>query len=455
MLRYSAQIGLLCVVGLLATAPASAQLVQSPYDDHYVVVDLGTVPGLPSPNGGLTFLSGDPDTLIIGGGANEAFGMLYRVQLVRDVDGHVTGFSGSATLFAEAPFNDGGVSYGPSEVLFLSRFPTNELGQIPAGGTSIARITDLAAMGVAESPGGLSFVPTGFPGEGSLKLASWSDGGFYTLQLGPMESGTFGVISVSRDAEIAGGPEGFVYVPQGSPRFADNEMLVSDWTDNTISVYSVDNAGNPVPSSRRPFVIEVTGPEGAAIDPLTGDFFFSTFAPGNDKVLVIRGFAVPPPDLPDDPPGAECGRAARRGPGYWHRQCLGAGPSRRGLDPGRGKSDNRGHGPRQPTDPTFVDQLAPCAEAMLDHLGLSGVSTCEGMDPDPVNDSCEHAIRRLTTLALNVCSDRLSESCEVSVAHRGCTSTSIGGLMAEASALIQLGNCQRASACLQAVNGKP
>jgi hypothetical protein len=226
-------------------------------------------------------------------------------------------------------------------------------------------------------------------------------------------------------------------------------MLISDWTDNTVSVYSVDDAGNPVPSTRRPFLTEVIGPEGAAIDPSTGDFFFSTFAPGNDRLLVVRGFAMPPPDLPNDP-GAECGRTNRRGPGYWHRQCLGAGPGRRGLTPGRDRS--RGHGPPQPTDPAFIDQFAPCAEALLEELGLTGVSTCEGMDLDPPDDSCEHAIRGMTTMALNVCAERLGESCEIQVANRGCTSTSIGGLMSEASDLIQLGNCRRASACLHAVN---
>lgn len=36
----------------------------------------------------------------------------------------------------------------------------------------------------------------------------------------------------------------------------------------------------------------LSGAEGAAIDPLTGDFLFSTFG-GGDRVIVVRGFAAP------------------------------------------------------------------------------------------------------------------------------------------------------------------
>ena len=236
-----------CFVALVALMTvASAQIVQPPYDGDYQVVDLGAVPDLPGPNGGLAFLPGDPDVLIIGGQANEASGMLYRVRVIRGVDGHIDGFSGPASLYADGAFNDGGVSFMSSGVLFLARYPTNEVAQIPPGGTTITRIVDLAALGVAESPGGLNFIPTGFPGAGSLKLASWLDGGFYTLQLDPMGAGTHNVAAATRETSIPGGPEGFIYVPAGSPRFADNgEMLVSDWSDNSISVYTIDAEGSP------------------------------------------------------------------------------------------------------------------------------------------------------------------------------------------------------------------
>ena len=38
---------------------------------------------------------------------------------MRDASGHIVGFSGTATRFADAANNDGGVTYGPGGVLFL------------------------------------------------------------------------------------------------------------------------------------------------------------------------------------------------------------------------------------------------------------------------------------------------------------------------------------------------
>ena len=43
----------------------------------------------------------------------------------------------------------------------------------------------------------------------------------------------------------------------------------------------------------RLFVARLTGAEGAAIDPLTGDFLFSTFFGGGNQIIVVRGFSAP------------------------------------------------------------------------------------------------------------------------------------------------------------------
>ena len=48
-------------------------------------------------------------------------------------------------------------------------------------------------------------------------------------------------------------------------------------TDGSVSSYEVDANGDPIPSTRRTFIDGVTGAQGAAIDPLTGDFLFSTY----------------------------------------------------------------------------------------------------------------------------------------------------------------------------------
>jgi hypothetical protein len=47
-------------------------------------------------------------------------------------------------------------------------------------------------------------------------------------------------------------------------------------------------------ATRQTFISGLTGAEGATIDPLTGDFLFSTFG-GGDRVFVVRGFSQPSP----------------------------------------------------------------------------------------------------------------------------------------------------------------
>jgi hypothetical protein len=45
--------------------------------------------------------------------------------------------------------------------------------------------------------------------------------------------------------------------------------------------------------TRTDFITGLSGAEGAFIDPVTGDFLFSTFGGGN-SVIRVSGFAVPP-----------------------------------------------------------------------------------------------------------------------------------------------------------------
>jgi hypothetical protein len=423
---------------VLAATTVQAQSIVPPFDSDYTLVDLGPVPGLPASNGGLTFPPGRDDLLLIGGEANLASGTIYAIPVVRDLEGHITGFAGTATPYADGEHNDGGVVFGPDGVLFLARFPNNEMGQVMSGSSFTAKVVDLAALGVTESPGGLGFVPDGFPGAGELKLASWSDGGFYTLILAPDGMGTYDVLSATRETSVPGGPEGFIYVPHGSPRFTDNQMLVSDWSDDSISVYDVDAGGNPVPGTRSLFVSGVNGPEGAAVDPRTGDFLFSSFSLTNDSVLVVRGFAAPPAgEDPEDPEDPECEAADPAGPGYWHRQCMGVPAAEGGLSHGRGR------GPTEPTESGFAADLMPCADAMLQGIGV-GATVCEAMEPDPPSDPCEQARRRLATLALNVCSDRHRESCAI---DSRCGARTVGELLEEAAALIADDRCREAAVC--------
>jgi cysteine-rich repeat protein len=284
---------------------AAAQTVAAPYDADYTVVSLGAVPGLPTPNGGLAFLAGDPNTLIIGGRANQATGALHTIGVVRDGDNNITGFSGAATLFADAPYIDGGIAYAPNGVLFASRYPRNEIGQIKPGSATTNKVVALSALSVDPSLGGLTFVPAGFPGAGQLKIVSYNSQKWYTLTFVPDANGTYDITGGVLETTIAGGPEGFVYVPQGSPQFTDfSSMLVSEYSANQIAVYQIDANGDPLLATRTSFITGLTGAEGAAIDPLTGDFLFSTFQGGN-RVIAVRGFGIPCGNGAIDP-GEQC-----------------------------------------------------------------------------------------------------------------------------------------------------
>jgi hypothetical protein len=290
---------LVLLLTLVIAAPASAQTLAAPFDGTYSVHDLGQVPGVPDSLGGLTLKAGTTDRLLIGGQANDAAGALYEVGLVRDASGHIVGFSGAATRFADAAYNDGGVTYGPGGVLFLARWPQNELGQTKPGSAITDKVISLTALGIESSLASMQFVPPGQPGAGSLKLASYRGGGWYDADVVADGAGTYDLANVreSPDSRISGGPEGFVYVPNGSPQFSGPSLLVSEYGVDEVAAYQVDANGDPIVATRRSVITGLDGAEGALLDPVTGDFLFSTFG-GGSRVVAVRGFRVPPPPLP-------------------------------------------------------------------------------------------------------------------------------------------------------------
>jgi len=188
-------------------------------------------------------------------------------------------------------------------VLFTSRWPVNMLGQTAPGSTDEDRVDDLAALGVANSHSAINFVPAGFGGAGQAKIVAWSGGEWYDLELVPDGSGTFDPVSATQidlDPSTAaidtlpGGPEGFVYIADANVGFDVNSMLVADYSADRISAYEVDSDGNPILTTREDFLTDLDGAEGAFIDPLTGDFLFSTFGGGN-RLIRVDGFIPPPP----------------------------------------------------------------------------------------------------------------------------------------------------------------
>ena len=99
----------------------------------------------------------------------------------------------------------------------------------------------------------MQFVPPGQPGAGSLKLASYRGGGWYDADVVADGAGTYDLANVREivDSRIDGGPEGFVYVPTGSPQFSGPSLLVSEYGVDEVAAYQVDANGDPVIATRR------------------------------------------------------------------------------------------------------------------------------------------------------------------------------------------------------------
>jgi hypothetical protein len=313
-LRHCAGILLGIALAASAVAPASAQELQAPFTGSYSLTDIGTPPGVPARLGGLTLKAGTTDRLLIGGLANETGGALYEIGVTRDAAGHISGFSGPAVRYADAANNDGGVVYGPGGVLFLARWPNNELGQTRPGSTVTDKVVNLAALGVVSSPGAILFTPQGQPGAGSFKLSGYSDGQWYDADVTPDAAGTYDVVNLRAMPGIVleGGPEGIAYVPPGSPQFGAPAVLVSEYGAGNVATYRVDANGDPMLSTRRVIVTGLSGAEGALVDPVTGDFIFSTFG-GEGRIIVVRGFRAPPPELPPPVAGKTVNAFTARG----------------------------------------------------------------------------------------------------------------------------------------------
>ncbi|MCB2108733.1 MAG: hypothetical protein KDE14_13580 [Rhodobacteraceae bacterium] len=293
-------IAVACFAAVCVAKPVSAAFIDPFYAGSYAMTSLGGVSGVPAPLGGVTFKQGDTNTLLIGGSANNTGGAIYSVGVVRDSGGHITGFSGPASFFADADSPgggiDGGLQYGPNGVLFYTSYHDNYLGQIKPGSTGPDKLIGLDSLGIANSVGALAFTPAGYGSTtGHLKLASYNYSRWYDATISADGGGTFNVTINPGYVQLEGGIEGIAFVPLGSELFANPSVLIAEWAAGNVVAYDLDSNGNPIVSTRRLFIDGLSGAEGAVIDPVTGDFIFSTFGGGN-QVVVVQGFSVPPPE---------------------------------------------------------------------------------------------------------------------------------------------------------------
>lgn len=287
------------VACFLTTGPsAKAQTIDPAFAQVYNYRDLGTVPGVPMKFGGLTFKAGDPDTILIGGDGNTPAAQIYAVKVTRSDNGHINGFTGTATAFASAKGPDtggidGGLTYGPSNVLFYTSYPENVIGQILPGAAKAAKFIPVEPWGTGAIVGSLAFVPSGFPGAGHCKILSYDGGLWVDALVTPDSSGGFELKPTGRSVSTGIDAEGAFFVKGGNPLFTKDSVLIADYSGGRYVAFELDDAGDPIPASLKPFLNDLPKAMGAAQDPRTGDFVFSSFQ--ENHIYVVGGFKV---DLP-------------------------------------------------------------------------------------------------------------------------------------------------------------
>src|SRR6476620_2999008 len=288
--------------------------IAPPFDTNYSLVSIGYPVGVQTYYGGLTFKYDDPNTLLIAGAAGSQVGRIYQIAVTRDGNGHITGFSGTATLYPGAgstigQYNDAGLAFGPANVLFVTRYLTTHLGQLEqskVGSMAPDKVIDLAPLGVTGSGGSIGFVPPGFPGAGSMKLVSWGGSGWYHCEFAPDGNGTFNITSASLRATISSGPEGIAFVPPDSPVFPPNSVLIVEYGYSRVVTAPLDTNGDPIMAPSQDFIRNLPQAFGACIDPVTGDFLFDTWG-GANEVMRVSGFATPTPTpTPTATPSPSC-----------------------------------------------------------------------------------------------------------------------------------------------------
>jgi hypothetical protein len=285
--------------------PAGPEVELAPaFRDSYAAFNLGPVPGVPSPLGGIVVSAADPNRLIVAGASERPEGALYAIEVTRDSCGHILGFVGTATRIATAPYVDANLVYGPGNLLVYTEWPQYTLSQLAPGATTPSVRTNLTSLGLAplpdQGPGGIGYVPPGLMGAGTLRIVTWPEGRWYHVAA-TLSGGLYTIDGLTEVARISTEPGGFAYVPAGSPGFDRQSLIMAEWrrSDRTldrVAVFEVDEDGDPVPASRREFFSRFPRPWGAYFEPITGDYLFLTWGDGDDRAYIVQGF-VPPPKL--------------------------------------------------------------------------------------------------------------------------------------------------------------
>lgn len=273
--------------------------VVPPFDADYRVYDLGPIPGAPQGRYGGTMLKpGDSSKLLIAVYAEAANGQIWEVGLKRGKTGHILGLVGPAVKVADAPNVDANLIHVPGDAILYSTWNTNTLGVILAGQSTPAQTLSLAPLGVPTSISGIGVVPSSFaaPQAGTLKGVTWSECRWYSFAGNAFTpTQVLSISSTQAGASFTEGCGGFAYIPAGSPRFAQGGLMMAEWA-TTVSAFDVDAQGDPIPSTRKPFLTGLEGSWAAYFDQVSGDYLFPSWGrQPEDTIILVQGFVPPPP----------------------------------------------------------------------------------------------------------------------------------------------------------------
>lgn len=268
-----------------SAALATAQTVMPPFHTSLSIDDLGFL-GVSSAFSGTAFRYDNANVLLFG---EYQTGRIDALPITRDGQGHPIGF-GARSPHAVVSGPGGGLAYGPGNVLFYAAFPSNQLGQVRPGSGVENRLIDLAPFGIGTNGpvGACAFVPAGRPGAGRFKVATYVSDLWYDVTLAPDGMGTYSITGVGPAIGLGGSLQGIAYPPATMPMIGNNCVLVCEYYQNVISVFSTDANGNPIPASRQVLVENIYRPVGGAVDPVSGDIVFGSDN-GNLYVLSGRG----------------------------------------------------------------------------------------------------------------------------------------------------------------------
>jgi hypothetical protein len=258
----------------------------------------------PAPLGGMTFDATGTQLLLVGGAGATGATAYAHGPIRHPGTGRITGL-GSATPFGLTPNADGGLALHGG-LLWWAKYPTHQVAQLDP----VTGLTATTALPAAWSTtGGLTFVPPGYPNAGELIVSSYSYGSLYSFPIVPAGNGFFNLGPATLYATMPQfGSEGLAFVSSGP---LAGHLLVANYTYGKIAAIPIAPSGLPVGGAATPVVLPVidnlSGAEGIAIDPLTGDLFVSSY---NTSILFrIDGFTTFTP-LASDYPFVSAGAGA-------------------------------------------------------------------------------------------------------------------------------------------------